>query len=66
MQVTSHNIKKLKALVMNGAYKHPGANFYIERNTKMRRYCVTLMYTIYLSIIMKEFNIQFQEETIFL
>ncbi|GFR13195.1 DNA-directed RNA polymerase III subunit RPC1, partial [Trichonephila clavata] len=34
--VTSHNMKKLKQLVMNGGYKHPGANFHIDRNTKMK------------------------------
>ncbi|KFM60620.1 DNA-directed RNA polymerase III subunit RPC1, partial [Stegodyphus mimosarum] len=34
--VTKHNMKQLKALILNGGYKHPGANFYIERNTKMK------------------------------
>ncbi|KFM81582.1 DNA-directed RNA polymerase III subunit RPC1, partial [Stegodyphus mimosarum] len=34
--VTEHNMKRLRALIMNGGCKHPGANFYIERNTKMK------------------------------
>ncbi|XP_071036017.1 DNA-directed RNA polymerase III subunit RPC1 [Parasteatoda tepidariorum] len=34
--VTSHNKKQLKILIMNGGRKHPGANFYIDRDTKMK------------------------------
>ncbi|KAG8185895.1 hypothetical protein JTE90_028895 [Oedothorax gibbosus] len=35
--VTSHNMQKLKRYIMNGRYKHPGANFYIEGGTNMKK-----------------------------
>ncbi|XP_055932368.1 DNA-directed RNA polymerase III subunit RPC1-like [Argiope bruennichi] len=34
--VTPHNMKKLKRLIMNGGYKHPGANFHIDRQNGMK------------------------------
>ncbi|GIY43094.1 DNA-directed RNA polymerase III subunit RPC1, partial [Caerostris darwini] len=34
--VTPHNMKKLKKLIMNGGFKHPGANFHIDRGTKTK------------------------------
>lgn len=51
LQVTPHNLKKLKALVLNGGMKHPGANFYIKRNTKMKRYYFLLFIVFFINFI---------------
>ena len=37
MQVTEANLKLMKQLILNGADKHPGANFIQQRQTNIRK-----------------------------
>lgn len=36
-QVTEANMKLMKQLILNGADKHPGANFIQQRQTSIRK-----------------------------
>ena len=36
-QVTEANIQLMKQLILNGADKHPGANFIQQRQTNIRK-----------------------------
>ena len=37
MQVTEANLRLMKQLILNGADKHPGANFIQQRQTNIRK-----------------------------
>ena len=37
MQVTEANLELMKQLILNGADKHPGANFIQQRQTNIRK-----------------------------
>ena len=37
MQVTEANMDLMKKLILNGADKHPGANFIQQRETSIRK-----------------------------
>ena len=43
MQVTKANIHFMRKLVENGATQHPGANFIIQQNTKIKKYETVLL-----------------------
>ena len=62
-QVTRANIHFMRKLVENGATQHPGANFIVQQNTKIKKYedvlvrvsqcfriCTMLFYHIYKTV----------------